>query len=73
MVSDCTKFYYVKGGDSCDNIVSEHKADVSDVHNWNPAVKDDCSRLHPRFYVYVGVGHDGTSAKPSTETQPSEL
>ena len=72
-MSDCTRFYYVEDGDRCDNIASEHKADVSDFHNWNPAVKDDCSRLQPGFYVCVGVGHDGTSVKPATETQPSEL
>ncbi|KAH7179170.1 uncharacterized protein B0J16DRAFT_387001 [Fusarium flagelliforme] len=73
IVSDCTKFYYVKGGDHCDNIASEHKVYLSDFYKWNPAVKDDCSKLYSGFYVCVGVGHNGTSAKPSTETQPSEL
>lgn len=71
-MSYCTKFYYLKDGDLCYNIALEHNMDLSDFYKWNPAVKNDCSRLTPRLYVCVGVDHDGTSAK-STETQPSEL
>lgn len=55
MVKGCNDFYMVKAGDGCYDIADAGGILLDNFYKWNPAVKDDCSRLLSGFYVCVGV------------------
>ncbi|CAI7639343.1 unnamed protein product [Penicillium manginii] len=53
--SNCTKFYKVVKDDGCYAIAIHNGITPADFHQYNPAVKNDCSELWPDHYVCVGV------------------
>ncbi|KAL2867535.1 LysM peptidoglycan-binding domain-containing protein [Aspergillus lucknowensis] len=55
MTKKCNKFYKVRKGATCELIAKKYDIDFEDFYAWNPAVKDDCSKLLLDFYVCVGI------------------
>ncbi|KAL2859875.1 LysM peptidoglycan-binding domain-containing protein [Aspergillus lucknowensis] len=55
MTKKCNKFYKVRKGATCELIAKKYDIDLEDFYAWNPAVKDDCSKLLLDFYVCVGI------------------
>ncbi|RAK97321.1 uncharacterized protein BO80DRAFT_482371 [Aspergillus ibericus CBS 121593] len=65
LISTCDAFYYVQPGDSCWAIANSYgNFTLDQFYSWNPAVKTDCSRLQPDYYVCIGVA--GSTAASST-------
>ncbi|KAK5796865.1 hypothetical protein VI817_006148 [Penicillium citrinum] len=53
--SNCTNFYKVVKDNGCYAIATDHGITPAEFHEYNPAVKKDCSGLWPDYYVCVGV------------------
>ncbi|KAJ5190317.1 uncharacterized protein N7498_009302 [Penicillium cinerascens] len=53
--SDCTQYYKVQGGDTCDKVETDHNISAADFLKWNPAVGSDCKNLELNVYVCVAV------------------
>jgi Lactonase, 7-bladed beta-propeller/LysM domain len=56
MVGDCTKFYLVVSGDTCNSIATAAGINISDFYTWNPAVGSSCATLFLNNNVCIGVG-----------------
>lgn len=65
MVGNCNKFYLVKKGDSCADVATNHGIALTDFYAWNPAVKNDCSKLLASVNVCVGI-IGGSVLQPTT-------
>ncbi|RKU43160.1 hypothetical protein DL546_003338 [Coniochaeta pulveracea] len=75
LVSTCTSFYKVVGGDGCWDIVTNKYEGVftlDQFYSWNPALNGDCSGLQAGYYVCVGVPGTPTPCTVAhpTPTQP---
>ncbi|OJJ99002.1 carbohydrate-binding module family 50 protein [Aspergillus aculeatus ATCC 16872] len=55
MVAGCTTFYFVRPGDTCPAIASNHGITVGDIEQWNPKVGSACTNLWLDEYICVGV------------------
>ncbi|KAJ4302167.1 hypothetical protein N0V88_002303 [Collariella sp. IMI 366227] len=78
MVDNCSKFFFVADGMSCETVLSENKISVKELFAWNPTVKDDCTGLWGEVYVCVNIiGRTVTttpaSATPSATNVPSPI
>ncbi|KAI0806567.1 carbohydrate-binding module family 50 protein [Xylaria sp. FL0064] len=72
MVSDCNDFYFVKTGDTCDNIAADEGISSADFYAWNPAVgANTCKSLQAGTYACVGVESCTTNAFGLVVPQPS--
>ncbi|KAI1354385.1 carbohydrate-binding module family 50 protein [Xylaria sp. FL0043] len=72
MVSDCNDFYFVKTGDTCDNIAADERISSADFYAWNPAVgANTCKSLQAGTYACVGVESCTTNAFGLVVPQPS--
>ncbi|KAL2116055.1 hypothetical protein VTJ04DRAFT_10310 [Mycothermus thermophilus] len=70
---DCTTFYQVVSGDTCQKIVDKYGTfTLSNFYSWNPAVGSDCSGLQPGVYVCVGVRGTPTTRPTSTLPSPTQ-
>lgn len=67
MTDSCGELYYVKPGDGCSDIAEKHAIAIDDFHNWNTAVKKDCSGLVKDVYVCVGLANRTTPATATSE------
>jgi hypothetical protein len=56
MVGDCTNFYLVASGDTCNSITTAVGISLSDFYTWNPAVGSSCKTLFLDNNVCIGVG-----------------
>ncbi|KAI4125114.1 MAG: hypothetical protein LQ338_004442 [Usnochroma carphineum] len=45
IISNCSKFYLVKSGDSCYTIEQAQKVSAANFQEWNTGIKTDCSNL----------------------------
>ncbi|KAL1867742.1 hypothetical protein VTK73DRAFT_4027 [Phialemonium thermophilum] len=61
MVSGCSRFYLVEGGDNCLMIAADAGIALNDFYSWNPAVGTSCQGLQAGVYVCIG-----TSGVPAT-------
>ncbi|KAI1281721.1 carbohydrate-binding module family 50 protein [Xylaria sp. FL0933] len=72
MVSDCNDFYFVKSGDTCDNIAADEGISSADFYAWNPAVGGNtCKSLQAGTYACVGVESCTTNTFGLVVPQPS--
>ena len=55
MVSDCTRFYLVRSGDTCAGIASSQGITVSEIEQWNPHVGSGCTDIWLGDYICVAV------------------
>jgi LysM repeat protein len=55
MVANCRKFYLVRPGDGCYNIATAYGISLTELYDWNPAVRTDCSVLLANYFVCVGL------------------
>ncbi|KAI4204249.1 MAG: hypothetical protein LQ350_001229 [Teloschistes chrysophthalmus] len=55
IVSNCSKYYLVKSGDSCYTIEQAQKVTAANFQKWNTGIKADCSNLFVGYYVCIGV------------------
>lgn len=70
IAKDCTTFYKVRPGDSCQGIVDEYSTfSFEDFNKWNPAVGLDCRSLFAGYYVCAGV--PGTPTEKPKPDGPS--
>lgn len=54
MANGCIRFYEVESGDNCYKISQDSGISLADFYAWNPAVKNDCSRLLVGEFVCIG-------------------
>ncbi|RAH65921.1 LysM peptidoglycan-binding domain-containing protein [Aspergillus aculeatinus CBS 121060] len=70
LVSSCQSFYKAAPNDTCDNILLKHGLlNKKLLHQWNPALKDDCSGLRPGYY-YCIAAYDNLPLPPHVTTPP---
>ncbi|OJJ97621.1 hypothetical protein ASPACDRAFT_45712 [Aspergillus aculeatus ATCC 16872] len=70
LVSSCQSFYKAAPNDTCDNILLKHGLlNEKLLHQWNPALKDDCSGLRPGYY-YCIAAYDNLPLPPHVTTPP---
>lgn len=55
MVTNCNKFHFVQGGQTCATIAALYSIPTSQFVSWNPAAGTDCSGLWASTYACVGV------------------
>jgi len=55
MVTNCNKFHFVQGGQTCATIAGLYSISTSQFVSWNPAAGNDCSGLWASTYACVGV------------------
>lgn len=68
MVSNCSKFYWVKLGDKCEDIAGSEGIPVSDLVKWNPKAGEKCTGLWADTYACVSViGY----VRPTPTTPPN--
>ncbi|KAJ6068825.1 hypothetical protein N7499_010712 [Penicillium canescens] len=53
--SDCSKYYKVQSGDTCDKVETDNNISAANFLTWNPAVGSDCKDLELNVYVCVAV------------------
>ncbi|KAH7382372.1 hypothetical protein DE146DRAFT_740009 [Phaeosphaeria sp. MPI-PUGE-AT-0046c] len=70
MTENCNKFYTVIPNDGCWAIANSNSIELDDFYKWNPAVKNDCSKLQPKFNVCVGI-IGGAQPSPSPTAGPT--
>lgn len=69
VVANCDSFYYVKSGDSCENIAKSNGISTTQFLSWNPSAGSDCTGLWANAYACISIiGHTPTSAAPMTIT-----
>ncbi|PYI27237.1 hypothetical protein BP00DRAFT_353954, partial [Aspergillus indologenus CBS 114.80] len=70
LVPSCQSFYKAAANDTCDNILLKHGLlNEKLLHQWNPALKDDCSGLRPGYY-YCIAAYDNLPLPPHVTTPP---
>ncbi|KAL4962768.1 uncharacterized protein BDV14DRAFT_210410 [Aspergillus stella-maris] len=70
-VTDCTKYYYVVDGDTCESIEAAHDITAAQFSKWNPYVSNgsDCQHLWLDTYVCIGApDSSSTTATISAST-----
>jgi hypothetical protein len=55
IASDCSKYYQVQRGDTCDKVETDNNISAANFLMWNPAVGSDCKDLELNVYVCVAV------------------
>jgi hypothetical protein len=55
MVTNCKKFHYVAGKDTCNQIISYEKITLANFVKWNTGVGSDCRTMWANTNVCVGV------------------
>lgn len=53
MLKSCASFYFVKNGDTCQQIAARHGISEDRFRLWNPSVGQDCRGLWANAYVCV--------------------
>jgi len=62
MVDNCDKFYFVKKGEGCNDILSKNGITLDQFYKWNPSVGSNCAGLWAEVNVCVSiVGHTPTT------------
>lgn len=69
MVDNCSTFYYVTRGDTCNSIASANGITVTQFQTWNSRVRDDCSNLWPNTYACINI--IGNTPAPTTTDPPN--
>ncbi|KAJ5719736.1 hypothetical protein N7493_007314 [Penicillium malachiteum] len=72
-VADCTKYYYVVKGDTCDSIEEAYGITSDQFSEWNPYVSNgtDCQNLWLDTYICVGAPDSSSSTKDESTSLPS--
>ncbi|KAF6790019.1 LysM domain-containing protein, partial [Colletotrichum sojae] len=65
MVSNCSKFYFVKTDEPCASIAASHGTSMAQFLAWNPMAGSNCAGLWANAYACV---HAIGSGRPSTTT-----
>lgn len=69
MVGNCDAFHMVVDGDGCTAIAQQYGISMSQLVNYNPEVKADCSGLWLGYYVCVSIiGVEPTTTITTTST-----
>ncbi|GKZ34453.1 hypothetical protein AbraIFM66950_004728 [Aspergillus brasiliensis] len=74
-VADCTKYYYVVDGDTCETIEAAYDITAAQFSEWNPYVSNgsDCQHLWLDTYICIGAPDSSsptaTTSAPTTTTQ----
>ena len=55
MTPNCKKFHFIKKGQTCEDIVSQHGITLANFIKWNPAAGKDCKGLWAETYACVAV------------------
>ncbi|KAL6797935.1 hypothetical protein J3E68DRAFT_448914 [Trichoderma sp. SZMC 28012] len=55
IIDTCSKFYYIKEGQSCDTIAGENGITVKDLVSWNRKAGPNCSGMWANTYACVSV------------------
>ncbi|KAH8891699.1 hypothetical protein GQ53DRAFT_720373 [Thozetella sp. PMI_491] len=55
MTEQCKSFYLVQKGDTCEDIAARYRITVTQLLDWNPGAKPDCSGLWSDSYCCVGT------------------
>ncbi|KAI0106466.1 carbohydrate-binding module family 50 protein [Nemania sp. FL0031] len=72
IVSDCNEFYFVKTGDTCDNIAADKGISVAQFYAWNPAAGlNTCKTLQAQTYACVGIQSCTTNTFGLVVPQPA--
>ncbi|KAK3899655.1 hypothetical protein C8A05DRAFT_36714 [Staphylotrichum tortipilum] len=53
MVGNCKAFYFVRWGDTCDDIASKFGITTSQLVAWNPQARSDCTKLLAETFCCV--------------------
>ncbi|KAL4872892.1 hypothetical protein BDV12DRAFT_209617 [Aspergillus spectabilis] len=72
MTTTCTRFYLVRAGDGCYDIVAAEKSPLPDLYAWNSALGGDCSGLWVGYNICVGSASSSrttTTVTTATTTQ----
>ncbi|KAF5002925.1 hypothetical protein FDECE_10480 [Fusarium decemcellulare] len=70
MVDNCSHFYKVQTGDTCEYIAEYHSIPLNDILNWNPGVGPDCRDIWANTWLcWMTIGY--VRPKPTTTTKPS--
>lgn len=72
MVDNCNKFYLVKEGDGCADIITNNGISMEDFAKWNPRVGPRCTGLWAKTYTCVGILGSQTD-KPTAPPNASVL
>ncbi|UKZ88268.1 uncharacterized protein TrAFT101_004030 [Trichoderma asperellum] len=76
MVDNCNKFYLVKEGDGCADIITNNGISMEDFAKWNPRVGPRCTGLWAKTYTCVGIlgsQTDKPTAPPNAVKTPSPI
>ncbi|KAH7190960.1 hypothetical protein BKA60DRAFT_471939 [Fusarium oxysporum] len=70
MVDNCSHFYKVQKGDTCDYIAEYHSIPLEDILKWNPAVGPECRKMVAGTWLcWQTIGY--VRPKPTTTTNAS--
>jgi LysM repeat protein len=65
MVNNCDAFYFVKPGESCNDVLTKNSITLAQLYQWNPSVGSNCAGLWVEVNVCVSiVGHTPTTTQP---------
>lgn len=53
MVGNCKAFYFVRWGDTCDDIASKFGISTGQLVAWNPQARSDCTKLLAETFCCV--------------------
>jgi hypothetical protein len=75
MPTNCVNFHKAEPGNTCDNILAEHREITRDqFFGWNPVLAGDCNGLWANNYYCVGAYSNGNLPQPPTvNTKPSPV
>ncbi|KAL4938538.1 hypothetical protein BDV06DRAFT_225905 [Aspergillus oleicola] len=72
VASSCTKYHYVRNGDSCNSIQDQYmNFTLAQFYTWNPSIKEGCKGLVQGDYVCVAA-KSPTTASSSSSSFPTQ-
>lgn len=70
MVNNCDKFYFVKTGDTCQDIATQYRITLEQFLAWNPKAGKTCTGLWADAYACVSIiGHEPTGIQTPSPIQ----
>ncbi|KAL4962230.1 uncharacterized protein BDV14DRAFT_203051 [Aspergillus stella-maris] len=75
LAPSCQAYYQAENNDNCTTIIEQYYYLTEDLlHDWNPALEDDCSGLRDQFYYCVDAFPlDEAPMPPTVTTAPSPI
>ncbi|RDW87158.1 uncharacterized protein DSM5745_03800 [Aspergillus mulundensis] len=69
LATGCQAYYQAEKGDTCSSILKQYYyLTEKELHDWNPALKDDCSGILAGYYYCVAAFPNGQHHAPPTVT-----